>query len=291
MRHLQRTLTRLCLAATSILVAACASTPAPRTTLTAEELELAETRTSSPSLSSELIRSLDLAVPEWELVKPKKNIKIGEATIRESTAAAYDALVHLDPTVIKTDYDRAWVQYQIADALRFLNRNKDAIAAFNLFLNIPHTTIQDRLARNALHELGNNEQISFCKFSDGNVFENKATDIYPLTMSSRKIEGWVYVLLDVKADGSVEKVHIDRSSMRIFEQPVITWVKEQKVRLLKDEKNLNASCFLRTRFNFILQGNSTVAFPMSAFEEDVDFTFRSIGVARKVRQSARESAM
>ena len=253
--------------------------------------EALTTRTPIPQPSPELIRALDMDVPDWHKPgAPQRKVRIDPQTTRESTEAALHALEGLDLAVPQNDYDRAWIAFEKASAFRELGRDADARAAFEAILQMRRTMVQDRRTLIALNHLGDESRPGACPAGGWGTFAEASAPVYPHQASSRGIEGWVKVIADVRADGSVSHVTTESSSLSIFEPAASTWLSARRFRTA-DNAAPGRPCFVHQRIKFALQPAGTAKFSIDAIGPDDDFSFRSIGAARRIRGAAREAAL
>lgn len=256
-----------------------------------DEMALLTSRTTSPELSAELVHALELDVPDWHkkgATGPR--VKIGDEVGRLSAEAALEALNALDPAVPQSDFDRAWIVYEKGAALRTLGRDDEARRVFERLRDMPRTNIQDRKVLAALYSLGNEQHPGWC--SSGRLVISKfdPKPVYPRAALVRGIEGWVNAMIDVQPDGSISFVSIQSSSLRVFEQSVIVWLKKQQWQLPADAEP-RRPCFAVAPVHFAVQPPGKARFPLDGIAPDTEFTYRSIGAAIRVRAAAREAML
>lgn len=256
--------------------------------LTATERQLLTSRTVIPQPSPSLSAALDLDIPDWH--KPGATplaVKLGPDVKRASAQAALDAMQALDPGAAQNDFDRAWLSFQTAAALRDVGRGSEAIAMFEQLLGMPRTQVQDRYTLAALHALGDASKPGWCEGGHLNPPRGWPHPGYPPAARTHGIEGWVHPILDIAADGTIEYVAIESSSLRIFEQPTIDWL----LKAHYQTQNGNGSgqpCFARMQAHFRMHGDAR--FEMGEIPEDQwNFSYPSIGASRRVRAAAIEA--
>ncbi|WP_293393726.1 energy transducer TonB [Nevskia sp.] len=257
-----------------------------------DEMALLTSRTTSPELSPELVRALELEVPEWHkkgATGPR--VKIGDDVGRQSAEVALEALNALDPAVPQSDFDRAWVVYEKGSALKTLGRDDEARRVFESLRDMPRTNLQDRKVLMALYGLGGEQHPGGCP-SEGRLVISKfdTRPVYPHAALARGIEGWVNTMIDVQPDGSISFVSIQSSSLRVFEQPVLFWLKKQRWQL-PSGAGPGRPCFAVAPVHFGIQPPGTARFPRDGIAPDTEFTYRSIGAAIRVRAAAREAVL
>lgn len=257
-----------------------------------DDMTLLTSRTTSPELSPEVVRALELDVPEWH----KKgatgpSVKIGDEVGRQSAEAALQALNALDPAVPQSDFDRAWIVYEKGSALKTLGRNDEARSVLESLRGMPRTNWQDRKVLMALHDLGDERHPGSCP-SEGRLVISKldTRPVYPHAALACGIEGWVNAMIDIQPDGSISFVSTQSSSLRVFEQPVIFWLKKQQWQL-PSGAGPGRPCFAVAPVHFGVQPPGKARFPIDGIAPDIEFTYRSIGAAIRVRAVAREAAL
>ena len=275
----------------AVLIAAAALMRGPAMALEPlepEEIALLTTRTSAPEVSPQLKQALDLDIPEWHKKgAPKLKIKIDDDAKRRSNEASLQALNALDPAAIQSDYDRAWVTYQKASVLKALGRKEEAAATFRKVLDMPRTAMQARQARMELNRLGDEQQPGDC--GPGLDSTSGERPDYPMLARSRGIEGWVRLLLDIRPDGSVGNAMVYSSSMRVFEQPSVDFFLKQRYRT-ETGSGPGRTCFAWVPVSFEMENAWQRAFSSDEITDDYQFTYQSIGAARRVRGLALEAA-
>lgn len=256
-----------------------------------DEMALLTSRTTSPELSAELAHALELDVPDWHkkgATGPR--VKIGDEVGRQSAEAALEALNALDPAVPQSDFDRAWIVYEKGSALKTLGRNDEARRVFESLREMPRTIIQDRKVLAALYSLGDEQHPSWCSSGRLVISKSDTRPVYPRAALARGIEGWVNAMIDVQPDGAISFVSIQSSSLRVFEQPVIVWLRKQQWQLPSDAEP-RRPCFAVVPVHFAVPPPGRARFPLDGIAPDTEFTYRSIGAAIRVRAAAREAML
>ncbi len=258
----------------------------------ATEMDLLTSRTTAPELSPELVQALELDVPDWHkkgVTGPR--IKIAADTGRRSAEAALEAMNALSPDAPQNDFDRAWLVLQRGAALHALGLDAEAKRVYEGLRALPRTNIQDRQVLAALYGLGEEQHAGWCP-SGGRLLVSKfdTRPAYPRAASARGIEGWVRAMIDVQPDGSISFVSVQSSSLRVFEQPVVVWLKKQQWQL-PSGVGPGRPCFAVMAVDFGVAPDSKARFPRDAIAPDVEFTYRSVGAAIRVRAAAREAAL
>lgn len=251
---------------------------------------LLTTQTSDPPLSPQLIAALELDVAPWHKPDvPQRIVNIGDAARRRSAEIALAALERLDPEVPQSATDRLWVQFEKASALRELGRTGQARAAFEEVRRMPRTGVMDRYALMNLHALGDERAPGACAIASHRFFgpEKSPMPDYPRDARSGRVEGEVRIIADVRADGSIGTVTVERSTMRIFEQPVIDWVLSRRW-LAMDGMPPGAACFLLMPAHFRFK-HTNVTVTAAELMPAQRFTFRSIGAAIRYRGEVRQA--
>ncbi len=248
--------------------------------------ELYTTRTSQPQPSPGLMTALNLTVPEWEGDASAEKIKIAEADLRRADEAGLSAIDALPASAISNDFDRAWVAYARARTLAALGRKDEAIAQLQRLRSMPRTALMDRYALIRLHELGDASAPGWCKGVQLSEQPTFWRIDYPSTALKNGIEGWVDVMYDVGADGTVGVVTVAQSSMQAFEPPLVKWL--QRLKLAAPGQ----PCFGYLQREFTLHQSATsgrVTVPHDAIERDPEYSLRYIGVSLAIRREARNA--
>lgn len=216
-------------------------------------------------------------------------MKLPPEAVREATEAVLAALDALPPSVLQNDFDRAWVAYEKASALKALERKAEAKAAFEAMREMPRTMIQGRYALIALNSLGEKQNPGWC---EPGKFVPSSTRPEGLSLKidmTRTSAGWVQPFLDIDADGSITHVSIYGSSARIFEQPIIDALLKEKFRTASGEAP-GRPCFVMAKQVFMVNmpRMPSEIVPAGA---DAAFTYRSIGAAIRIRAAALATAI